>query len=339
MYGWRAALAALWLAGLAGCAPMVPQTVALRTDWPAGVAQRVELTQVPFFPQAEFQCGPAALATLLVHGGMDVSPEALVDHVWLPARGGSLQIEMLTAARRHGFVAYPLVPAFADLLRELAAGNPVLVLQDVGLLSTAWHYAVVVGFDYPSGTVYLRSGTQPRLEMPFTAFERSWMKGGYWAFVALPPHQLAATADEAKWTDAVLATGRAAPRQDLARAWASILARWPHNRMAAVGLGNELHLRGDYDETAAVLRAALERHPGDVILMNNLAHTLSDLGRHDDALALLARAGDAAAHPHQAELAATRALVEQRRAQVRPPSPASARSPKKSRSAVRRPRR
>jgi hypothetical protein len=300
---------------LMACAPLVPQTVALRSGWPTGVPGQVELTQVPFFAQEEFQCGPAALATLLTHGGMDVLPDALVEQVWLPARGGSLQIEMLTAARRHGFVAYPLALGFADLLREVASGHPVLVLQDVGLLTTAWHYAVVVGFDYPSGTIYLRSGTQPRLAMPFTAFERSWMKGGYWAFVALPPHQLAATAEEARWTDAVLATGLAAPRQDLARAWAATLARWPNNLPAAVGLGNELHGRGELQEAAGVLEAALARHPDDPVLVNNLAHTLSDPGPHPAALQLLARAGDKPG-PHREDVAATRSLVQQRLAQA-----------------------
>jgi len=53
------------LAVLAGCAQLVPQTMALRTGWPDGVPQRVEWTDVPFFPQEDYQCGPAALATVL----------------------------------------------------------------------------------------------------------------------------------------------------------------------------------------------------------------------------------------------------------------------------------
>ena len=102
---WRAwvLLAALVLLG--GCAQLVPQTVALRTGWPAGVPQSVELAGVPFFPQDDYQCGPAALATVLAHSGVRVTPEALVPQVYLPARHGSLQVEMLAAARRHDRVA------------------------------------------------------------------------------------------------------------------------------------------------------------------------------------------------------------------------------------------
>ncbi len=168
---------------LGACAQMVPQTMALRSAWPEGVPRAVELAQVPFFPQDDHQCGPAALATVLAASGVPVSPQALVDEVWLPARQGSLQVEMLAAPRRHGRAAYQLPPRFSELLRELAAGRPVLVLQDVGVLAPQWHYAVVNGFDYGSGSIFLRSGRQKRQELSFTAFEHSWRAGGYWAMV------------------------------------------------------------------------------------------------------------------------------------------------------------
>ncbi len=183
-------LVAVLLAWLAGCAQLVPQTIALRTGWPEGVPQHVEWTAVPFFAQDDYQCGPAALATVLAYSGVDITPDPLVSQVYLPARRGSLQIEMLAAPRRYGRISYPLAPRYADLLREVAAGNPVLVLQDVGVLFTQWHYAVVNGFDYPSGTVWLRSGTLARQEMPFTYFERTWLKSGYWAMVVVPPDRI-----------------------------------------------------------------------------------------------------------------------------------------------------
>ncbi|HEY1231345.1 MAG TPA: PA2778 family cysteine peptidase, partial [Ramlibacter sp.] len=263
---WRAwvLLAAALLLG--GCAQLVPQTVALRTGWPAGVPQTVELASVPFFPQDEYQCGPAALATVLAHTGVAVTPEALVPEVYLPARRGSLQVEMLAAARRHGRVAYVLAPRYADLLREVAAGNPVVVLQDLGALTSEWHYAVVNGFDYPTGTVYLRSGTQRRQEMSFTAFERTWIQGGYWAMVAMPPGRIAATATEDAWMHAVLAMARTADAQSTGTAFATALRRWPDDQAATVGLANTLHARGDLQDAASVLREGRRRHPDSAIV-------------------------------------------------------------------------
>ncbi|MDB5859200.1 MAG: hypothetical protein JWQ76_2889 [Ramlibacter sp.] len=310
----RRLLAGLVVLVLAGCAQLVPQTMGLRTDWPAGVPRQVELAQVPFFPQNDYQCGPAALASVLNYSGALVSPEALVNEVWLPSRKGSLQLEMLAAPRRHGRVSYRLEPRYADLLREVAAGNPVLVLQDVGLMTpflAQWHYAVVNGFDYETGTVYLRSGLQVRQQMSFTAFERSWIPGNYWAMVVQPPGKVAATATEERWLEALLGLARGGDVDAIVKGYAAALQRWPDSLPAAIGLANSLHARGSLAEAAGVLRDALERNPQSVIVLNNLAQTLSDLGRHAEALALIDRVNDPQS-PFAAEVRSTRAMIRER---------------------------
>ena len=299
---------------LCGCAQLVPQTMGLRDDWPAGVPRQAELAQVPFFPQNDYQCGPAALASVLNYSGVQIAPEALVDEVWLPSRKGSLQLEMLAAPRRHGRVSYRLEPRYDDLLREVAAGNPVLVMQEVGLmwpLLPQWHYAVVHGFDYASGTIYLRSGLQVSQAMSFTAFERSWIKGGYWAMVVQPPGKVAATATEDRWLQALLALARGGDAEATATAYGAALRRWPDSLPLAIGLANSLHARGALAEAADVLREALRRHPRSVIVLNNLAQTLSDQGRHAEALALLRQADDPQS-PFASEVRSTRDLIQAR---------------------------
>jgi hypothetical protein len=296
---------------LAGCSTLVPQTVGLRTDWPAGVPRQVELAQVPFFPQDEYQCGPAALATAMSHSGVQTTPDALVNEVWLPARKGSLQLEMLATPRRHGRVSYRLEPRYADLLREVAAGNPVVVLQDVGPMFTQWHYAVVNGFDYGTGSILLRSGLQKRQEMPFTYFERTWIPGGYWAMVVTPPDRIPVTATERRWLDALLGLARGGDVDATIQGYAAALKRWPDSLPAAVGLANHLHERGSLEEAAGVLRTALQKNPDSVIVLNNLAQTLSDQGRNTEALALIRKADDADS-PFASEIRATRQLIEER---------------------------
>ena len=149
---------------LAGCA--TPQVSTLLARPPAALPPRAELAATPFFPQEKYQCGPAALATALVHAGAAVSPEALVPQVYLPAREGSLQAEMLAATRRHGLIAYPLAPRLEAVLLEVAAGNPVIVLQNLAFaFAPVWHYAVVVGYDRDREEIILRSGTTRRLTM------------------------------------------------------------------------------------------------------------------------------------------------------------------------------
>jgi hypothetical protein len=297
---------------LGGCAQLVPQTIGLRSDWPAGVPQTVELTQVPFFPQEDYECGPAALATVLVNSGIGVTPEGLAKQVFLPARKGSLQVEMLAAPRSYGRVTYQLAPKYSDLLREVAAGNPVIVLHDAGMFFTQWHYSVVNGFDYPSGTIYLRSGKDKRLEMPFTYFERTWIAGKYWAMVAMPPDRIPVTANENGWVNAVIAMARTAPVEASILGYRTALARWPDNVPAAIGLASMHHQRGEHAQALAVLRAAQQRNPQSAIVANNLAQVLSDSGKHAEALAALDRVGSDPQGPFASEIRSTRQLILQR---------------------------
>lgn len=296
---------------LAGCSSLIPQTVGLRDAWPAGVPRAAELTQVPFYPDDQYQCGPAALATAMTFSGRNMTPASLVNDVWLPSRRGSLQLEMLATPRRHGRVSYRLEPSYADLLREVAAGNPVIVLQDVGPMFAQWHYAVVNGYDYETGTILLRSGLERRQETSFTAFERTWIQGGYWAMVVTPPDRIPASATEKRWLEALLGLARGGDKDATVQGYAAALKRWPDSLPAAVGLANHLHERGSLEEAANVLRTALQKNPESVIVLNNLAQTLSDQGRNTEALGVIRRAGDPQS-PFAGEVRTTRQLIEER---------------------------
>jgi tetratricopeptide (TPR) repeat protein len=295
---------------LSGCSSLWPQSAKLAEGLPAGIPERVELAEVPFHPQKEYQCGPAALATALGASGVKVTPEELVPQVYLPARKGSLQVEMLAAARRHGLVSYQLAPRFEDLLREIAAGTPVIVLQNLAL-GEGWHYAVAVGYDYPDGKLVLRSGENKREVMNFVAHETFWKRSGYWAMVAVPPGRIPATADEARWLSAIAALERAGGVEPARRAYAAFLERWPGNVGAAIGLANTLHAAGELAEAERVLREAERRDPASAIVLNNLAQTISDQGRHEEALAFVERAV-AAGGPHAAAIADTRRTILER---------------------------
>jgi hypothetical protein len=89
---------------LHGCASMAPQTAELAKRWPAGVPETAEIAGAPFFPQREYECGPAALATALAYFHVPTTADDLVPMVYLPSRKGSIQAEMLAAPRRFGMV-------------------------------------------------------------------------------------------------------------------------------------------------------------------------------------------------------------------------------------------
>ncbi len=240
---------------------------------------------MPFYPQEAFQCGPAALATLLGARGVSVQPHDLLPQVYLPGRYGSLQIELVAAARRRGLVPYVLTsPTRADLHAELAAGNPVLVLQNLGLAwYPRWHYAVVVGFDRGGKEVILRSGEERRRVISWRVFARTWERAQRWALVVMPPDRLPASAHETAYLRAVAAFEQLA-RWEVARpAYEVALIRWPHSLGAHIGLGNALYAAGDIDRAVAVLRAATHAHPNAAVAFNNLAFVLARRGDLDAA--------------------------------------------------------
>ena len=155
---------------LSGCAIVLPQTTALQKNPPVISPSNMEIESVPFFAQEKYQCGPAALAMVLNSAGVKITPEELVDQVYIPSRKGSLQVEMLAATRRNGLLAYELAPQLQDLLLEISAGHPVIVLENYSYgLWPVWHYAVAIGYDLKKEEIIRRSGTHFAEILPFSA--------------------------------------------------------------------------------------------------------------------------------------------------------------------------
>jgi len=265
---------------LAGCISL-PQSAALRSEGGAGLPPRMELETVPFFAQEEYQCGPAALAMVLNAAGVAVTPDALTAQVYLPQRKGSLQVEMLASARRHGLLAYLLAPELKDVLVEVAAGNAVIVMQNQGLWSfyPYWHYAVVIGYDLEKDQILLHSGSQARRVMALGLFEFLWLDAQRWAMLALAPERLPASAREANAAAAAAALEKAGRTAEARLAYAALLQRWPSNLIGLMGLGNTAYALGNKAEAEAAFRQATAAHPLAAAAFNNLAQTLADQGK------------------------------------------------------------
>ncbi|GIZ13319.1 hypothetical protein NCCP436_27350 [Pseudomonas sp. NCCP-436] len=241
--------------------------------------ERVELSDVPFFPQQAYQCGPAALATMLTQRDVATTPGALRDKVYLPGREGSLQVEMVAAARSHDMLVYPLQPKLETLLIEVAAGNPVLVLQNLAFdWYPQWHFAVVVGYDRRARTLTLRSGTTRRLVDDFASFERSWARGQRWAVLTLPPEQLPAQADMHRWLAAASDLEQTGRVQAAQRAYRRASEAWPEQALPWFALGNRRYVAGDQQGAEQALRASVEKEPDFAAGWYNLSQLLGERG-------------------------------------------------------------
>ncbi len=242
---------------------------------PSGFGDPVELTEVPFFPQERYQCGPAALATVLAASGVEVDPDGLVDQVFIPARQGSLRTEMIAAARRHGRIPYVLEPELTGLLREVGAGRPVVVFQNLGLdWYPQWHFAVVVGFDPAAGELILRSGTVRRHRAALDLFERTWERGDYWAVVVLRPGEIPESALPGAYFLAVAGYERTGDLGGAERAYDSGRRRWPDHPELAMGYAGLRYQQGARQTAMAVLTELIARHPEYAPAHNNLAMLL-----------------------------------------------------------------
>jgi len=267
---------------LTGCALLPRQrTLAFDPFLPASI----ELTQTPFFPQTDYQCGPAALATLLVASGANVTPEALSHQVYLPARKGSLQLELIAASRRQDRIPYLLEPNLHALMSEVAAQHPVMVLQNLGLdWMPIWHYAVVIGFNQQNSSIILRSGSEKRQQLPLAIFLHTWERADHWAMVALPPDQLPITANENQFLSAVQSLESMKRFSITAKAYQKAVERWPKSLGAWIGLGNSLYALQNFAEAETAFTTATELHPNSVIAFNNLADTLAMQDKREAAL-------------------------------------------------------
>lgn len=234
-----------------------------------------ELVNTPFFPQEQYQCGPAALATALNAISIHVTPDQLTPEVYIPSRKGSLQIEMLAAARRHGALAVQIPPKLEAIMQEIAAGNVVLVMQNLGLSwAPSWHYAVVVGYDLDKEMLWLRSGAFKRFEMTLSTFERTWARSEHWAFVAVKPENLPASVDSDEMIKALIRFEKHAAIADSKNAYQAAVRRWPDNLVLLMGLGNSAFRVGDFATATAAFNQAIKAYPVAAVAYNNLANVL-----------------------------------------------------------------
>ncbi len=280
--GLRAGWFILWIAAAStGCAY---RNAGMGQNRPLNVPVRTEIAGVPFFSQQSRQCGPAALAAVLSWSGSHVNAEELAGETFTREREGTLQPMLVSASRDRGRLTY-LVRDFEALLQEVAAGHPVIVLQNLGLRwYPRWHYAVVIGYDAEKQRVMLRSGRVFRKQIDWSLFQRTWNRAGNWGLLALPPHELPASADQASYLKAALSLEEVGKNDEAAMAYKTALRKWPKSPRAVMGLGNSLYAIGDLDGAEETFRTAVARFPACGDAYNNLAHVLATRTRYDEAM-------------------------------------------------------
>ena len=255
---------------LVGCATPSRQTENLLRAPPQDIPVAVQLDHVPFVAQAEGYCGPATLTMAMQAAGQNVSVEQLGPEVFTPGNKGSLQLDLISASRRHGMLAIPIENLTA-LLREVASGHPVIVFENLGLSwYPRWHYAIVTGYDLGTQDIILHSGPKQFSREDMYRFEYAWKLAGYWALVILPPGELSTTANELAHVAAAAGLEQAGKLIEAQQAYHNILRRWPGSFSSLIGLGNVTYRTGDAQSAAKYLRQAVKLNPESTVARHNL---------------------------------------------------------------------
>lgn len=257
---------------MGGCASVRP------TLPPKAESLRLE---VPFVSQATAYCGPAALSSALRYYAKPATLEELVGQVFVPGREGSLTLEMTAATRRHGLLPYPIAPSLDAILRELDAGHPVLVLQNLAFnWWPQWHYALAVGYADAGETLLLHSGEEPYYAIPAGTFMRTWARADHWGLVLTPPDQIPETAAALPYLnslDKMRQTKTVNPDQ-LHAGLSQAALHWPHSASAQFVYANWLLEQGEASRAIEYYRRGLVLQGDNAMALNNYAFALLTSG-------------------------------------------------------------
>lgn len=279
--GFQCSLLVFALSILTGCA--APQT-RLLLEQPSTLPERASVTGVPFYPQEEYYCGPASLAMILNWAGIQIEQHDIANQIYTPGREGTLTPDVLAGARRNGALAVE-VSSLHNLLAEIAAGNPVMVFQNLGLkIYPQWHYAVATGYDLDAENLLLHSGLDPQRVLNINSFERTWQRAGYWAITVTPPDQLPSQASEMAVLKGAAGLERAGQYPAAITAYQTVLQRWPDSKIARMGLGNTYYKLGNYSKAVAAFREVTVIDNSHAAAWNNLANALAKQTLYDEAI-------------------------------------------------------
>lgn len=149
--------------------------------------QRVYIEGVPFFPQKERKCGPAALASVINYWGGAVSLDAVAEQVFNKRLAGALPMDMLIYAKEAGYDAMYYNGGLDDLKRKLSEKTPLILFLNVGYdLYPLGHYIVAIGYDENAQTVLAYSDTDAKAVFTYSALESAWAKTNHTTFLIKP---------------------------------------------------------------------------------------------------------------------------------------------------------
>ncbi len=266
----------LFIVLLVSCATRTPVTDKLTRK--SHIPLSSQIREVPAIKQEEKQCGPAALAMVLQYHGVNKTPESLSNELFQKDLGGSFRSDILTSARREGMMVME-IHDLSQALEEISAGNPVLVFQNVGFeMAPQYHFSVLTGYDLKGPDVVLNAGKAKEESWDMRVFERSWVLGGKWGAVILPPEKLSQSLSELAHVEAASLLEASGKNEEARKAYEAILSKWPQSHLGLIGAANVAYGKNNLKQASSFLTRATQADPKSAVAWHNLALVQNELG-------------------------------------------------------------
>lgn len=135
------------------------------------------IANVPFFPNDDYQCGPAALASLLKFWGAETPLETLRKEIYLDRIKGTLPMDLVQAARKRGLDAQMISGSLQQVQEDVLRDHPVIAFLNLGFRSLPkGHFVVVTGIDDARKGLYVHSGKKRDEFISYKRFLKNWDK-------------------------------------------------------------------------------------------------------------------------------------------------------------------
>jgi ABC-type bacteriocin/lantibiotic exporter with double-glycine peptidase domain len=145
------------------------------------------ISHVPFIPQEESRCGPAALTMVLNYWGTKVSEKEIAKETYLPALRGVLISDLKAFAERKGFRATSYSSSPDDLRFRISKNEPLILLLDLGRGAYQKpHYILAIGFHEGKSLLIAHSGRNANQVLSFDRVTAQWAKMNYLALLVVP---------------------------------------------------------------------------------------------------------------------------------------------------------
>lgn len=269
-----------------GCAPKNPL--------PTGSYYPSYAIDVPFIAPRSKLCASTSIEMVSSywHSATSFAPhltlKELDERTLIPQKGGTLQIELISAARANGLIVYPLEPTLDALFSELSRNHPVIVLVNRSFSwYPLWHYAPITGYDAKEQTILMHFADKPNEAVGIGTFAALWERSSNWGVVLLPPGELPASASPKMFLRSAYDLEKIGMRNEAIAAYKSALIRWPEDIGILFALANAYYSSNQISSAEEIYRKILHIDFTYPLALNNLADLLCHTDRSEEALKLL----------------------------------------------------